>query len=95
MKTPLAPLRDHISSEVKRLSVKFPHLAPALDTFKERSLPRFADESVDFNGLQDALEAMVKDADELDTDGYMFGIAQQLTNQLDGMMRSALSEGTL
>lgn len=93
MRAPLAPLRDHITSEANRLSAKFPHLATALKTLEERSLSRFANEDLDFAGLQDALEAMVKDADELDTDGYLFAIAQQLTNQLDGMLRSALSEG--
>jgi hypothetical protein len=91
MKLPLTPLRDHVINEVSRLSVKFPNLGPALGTLKDRTLARLANEELDFDGFQKALEAMVRDADELDTDGYMFAISQQLTNQLDGMLRSALA----
>src|SRR5689334_16204037 len=93
MKVPSKPLRDHITGEVNRLVAKFPNLAMALEALKERSLSRLADENMDFAVVQVALEAAVNDADELDTDGYMFAIAQQLTNELDSLARGSLSAG--
>jgi len=91
MKIPAKPLLDHITKELDRLADKFPNLANALQSLKQRTTSRFQDESLDFNSVQDALEAIVKDADELDTDGYLYAIAQQLTNQLDALSRSLLS----
>ena len=93
MKVPSKPLRDHLSSEVTRLSVKFPNLSAALATFQDRGLAKLAEENMDFDAVQSALESMVGDAEELDTDGYMFAIAQQLTSQLDGVARTSLSAG--
>ena len=91
MRIPSKPLLEHITKELDRLADKFPNLANALQSLKQRATSRFQDESIDFNSVKDALDAIVKDADELDTDGYLYAIGQQLTNQLDPLSRSLLS----
>jgi len=93
MKIPSKPFRDHINSEVTRLTAKFPKLARPLQSLKKRTLPRFGDKNLDFKAVQKALDAIVKDAEKLDTDGYLFAIGQQLTSQLDSLSRTALAEG--
>jgi len=95
MKIPSRPLLEHITKELDRLTEEFPNLANALQSLKQRITSRFQDESLDFNSVQDALDAIVKDAEELDTDGYLYAVGQQLTSQLDALSRSVLSEGVL
>src|SRR6266480_2292122 len=95
MKIPSRPLLEHITKELDRLTEEFPNLANALQSVKQRITSRFQDESLDFNSVQDALDAIVKDAEELDTDGYLYAVGQQLTSQLDALSRSVLSEGVL
>src|SRR5437773_940334 len=84
-------LREHASGRFDELAKQYPDHKEALSSLKEISLSILAGDRAGFDRVRELLEKIVERADQLD-DGYAFAAAQDVTNELEGLARGALSE---